>query len=224
MSDDSDYIRENWIDWFCSIEDHFFFAKVDTDYIEDRFNLHGLEEEFKHYHEALNMILNEEIPDDSDLNDQQFLQIYHVAIDLYGLIHKRYINSRHGLKKMRAKFLKGEFGSCRRVQCQNQHVLPIGISEKLSVSRVKVFCPRCKEIYLPEQKCQDIDGAYFGTSFPNVLLNKFPDLVVKSEKKDYHPRIYGFKIYKEKGSKYYEEEGVYYQTYFDEKPKMIDNK
>jgi len=50
---------------------------------------------------------------------------------------------------MREKFLLGKFGVCPRVLCERQAVLPIGMSEELRTSRVKVlstfsfeFCSR----------------------------------------------------------------------------------
>ncbi len=39
---------------------------------------------------------------------------------------------------MRAKYLNGVFGACPRVLCDRQLVLPVGMSEDLSISRVKV--------------------------------------------------------------------------------------
>jgi casein kinase II subunit beta len=54
--------------------------------------------------------------------------------------------------------------------CEKQNVLPIGISEDLKIARVKVYCPRCKDIYSPKKKSADADGAFFGTSFPFLLL------------------------------------------------------
>ena len=39
---------------------------------------------------------------------------------------------------MREKFLLGKFGVCPRVLCERQAVLPIGMSEELRTSRVKV--------------------------------------------------------------------------------------
>ena len=72
---------------------------------------------------------------------------------------------------MREKYLTARFGKCPKVLCENQPVLPIGMSEELKISRVKVFCPRCEDVYIPKRKCQDIDGAYFGCSFPHVLLS-----------------------------------------------------
>lgn len=59
-------------------------------------------------------------------------------MDLYGLIHARYIISPRGLSMMREKYLLGTFGSCQRILCDRQLVLPIGLSEELSTSRVKV--------------------------------------------------------------------------------------
>jgi casein kinase II subunit beta len=59
-------------------------------------------------------------------------------MDLYGLIHARFIISSRGLHIMRAKFLNGVFGACPRVLCDRQLVLPVGMSEDLSISRVKV--------------------------------------------------------------------------------------
>ena len=59
-------------------------------------------------------------------------------MDLYGLIHARFILSPRGLALMREKYMLGTFGTCQRVLCERQFVLPIGLSEELSTSRVKV--------------------------------------------------------------------------------------
>lgn len=91
-------------------------------------------------------------------------------MDLYGLIHARFILSPRGLAMMKEKYMMGSFGYCPRVLCERQSVLPIGVSEELSTSRVKVYCPRCQDVYIPRQKQLDIDGAYFGTSFPHIFL------------------------------------------------------
>lgn len=123
-------------------------------------------------------------------------------MDLYGLIHARYIISPRGLTMMREKYVLGTFGSCQRILCDRQLVLPIGLSEELSTSRVKTYCPRCQEVYVPRQKHLDIDGAYFGLSFPNILFKTYPDLYPKEGPLTYIPTIYGFKIFGQKGSAY----------------------
>lgn len=91
-------------------------------------------------------------------------------MDLYGLIHARFILSPRGLAMMKEKFMLGSFGTCPRVMCERQNVLPIGVSDELSTSRVKVYCPKCQDVYIPRQKQLDIDGAYFGSSSPHVFL------------------------------------------------------
>ena len=64
------------------------------------------------------MIMRSDSPDSEDLNDPQFLEIYQSAMDLYGVIHARYILSPHGLNKMREKYQQGAFGTCPRVLCE----------------------------------------------------------------------------------------------------------
>ena len=39
---------------------------------------------------------------------------------------------------MREKYLIGNFGICPRVLCERQNALPLGMSEELKTSRVKV--------------------------------------------------------------------------------------
>jgi casein kinase II subunit beta len=84
-------------------------------------------------------------------------------------------------------------------------VLPIGLSEELSTSRVKTYCPKCQEVYVPRQKHLDIDGAYFGSSFPHHFLKHYKYAVVLPPKIfHYEPKIFGFKIVGKRGSKFFE--------------------
>ena len=117
---------------------------------------------------------------------------------------------------MREKYLTSHFGTCPRVLCNSQPVLPIGMSEHLKHSRVKVFCPLCEDVYVPKKRCSDVDGAYFGCSFPHIFLQTYPDLVPQQAANVYIPRIFGFKIYKKKGSKYFEKKKGLELTYFGE--------
>ena len=104
-------------------------------------------------------------------------------MDLYGLIHQRYILTKNGLMKMKLKYHYLMFGICPRVLCDQQDVVPIAMSEELSVSRVKIFCPKCEDVYIPTSKFVDIDGAYFGKSFPIIFFQTFPELVPDEAKK-----------------------------------------
>ena len=125
------------------------------------------------------MILQPEMPDTPDLSDPRFLEIYQEAIDIYGLIHAKYIQTPIGLSMLRERVLQGRFGECPRVYCEQQHVIPVGLSEAPKTSRVKVrfiiynnevYCPRCEDAYTPKKKCVDMDGAYFGKTLPTLLL------------------------------------------------------
>mmetsp|Transcript_20168 Transcript_20168/g.37560 ORF Transcript_20168/g.37560 Transcript_20168/m.37560 type:complete len:185 (+) Transcript_20168:8677-9231(+) len=177
-------------------------TEVDEEYIRDNFNLYGLRSRFPHFTDALELILSAESPDEDDLKDEQYLELLQEATDLFGLIHARFIVSPRGLAIIREKFLNGRFGVCPRVMCEKQNVLPIGMSEDLRTSRVKIFCPRCEDVYIPKQRYADVDGAYFGTSFPHVLLQTYEDLYPQPPTSTYTPRVYGFKVYGRKGSKY----------------------
>lgn len=50
----------------------------------------------------------------------------------------------------------------------------------------------------------NVDGAVFGTSFPHVFLQAYPNAVILPPKIHLlEPKIYGFKIFGKRGSKYY---------------------
>ena len=44
------------------------------------------------------------------------------------------------------------------------------MSDNLKECRMKLYCPKCEDVYFPKKKCSDIDGIYFGTSFAHVLI------------------------------------------------------
>merc|ERR1712048_1156975 len=113
-------------------------------------------------------------------------------------VHARYIVSPRGLQVMREKYLKGTFGTCPRVLCDRQHVLPIGTSEELRSATVKIFCPKCEQVYSPKSKYNELDGAYFGTSFPQIFLQSYPSMVPLDHPRAFIPRVFGFKLHKQK--------------------------
>ena len=78
------------------------------------------------------------------------------------------------------------------------------MSDKLRTSRLKVYCPRCEECYIPKYKSMNIDGSYFGTSLPHVFMKTYPDAIVLPPKVYYYePKLYGFKLFGKRGSKFY---------------------
>lgn len=62
---------ESWISSFCSLMGHEFFAEVSEDFIEDDFNLTGLQSQVPMYKEALEMILDVEPEEDDDEEEEE---------------------------------------------------------------------------------------------------------------------------------------------------------
>lgn len=58
---------------------------------------------------------------------------------------------------------------------------------------------------MPNKKQNDLDGGYFGCSFPNIFLQVYPELANQADSV-FIPRIYGFKIQGRRGSKYNKQE------------------
>ena len=61
---------ESWISAFCSLVGHEYFAEVSEDFVEDDFNLTGLQSQVPMYKEALEMILDVE-PEDASEEDEE---------------------------------------------------------------------------------------------------------------------------------------------------------
>ena len=192
-----------WISWFLAMEDHNFLCELEKDFIKDPYNHIGIKNLFPNFKEALEMILNDDNPDDDDLEDKAFANIYTQALDVYGLLHKKYIYTKLGMNSVREKYLNGVYGICPRVFCSGQKCLPIGMSDHLKHAKLKIYCPKCQEVYLPKKRVEDIDGAFYGMSFPNVFLKWNKELDLKHrEIKRFEPVINGFKIYGKRGSNF----------------------
>ena len=90
-------------------------------------------------------------------------------------VYFRYIVTNRGMHAMYEKYRTAAFGRCPRVFCQGQPVLPVGLSDLPRNYTVNVFCPRCHGLFFPKSTRQaNIDGAYFGTTFPHLYLMTHP--------------------------------------------------
>lgn len=182
---------ESWISWFCSLAGNQFFCEIDKGYIDDAFNLFGLKQHFpKDYNNALDTILDRIGPSEAESEE-----LSRSAALLFGLIHARYIVTSHGLEVMHRKFVLREFGECPRTYCRGQATLPMGFTDEPKHGAVKLFCPRCQDVYNCQTSQRHIDGAFFGPTFPNLFMMSFDELVPEPPIDRYVPRIFGFKIH-----------------------------
>lgn len=188
---------ETWVSNFCSLYGHDYFVEVAPEFIEDDFNLTGLSSIVPFYREALDMILDFEPEKPISVNDSPLVQ--HSAELLYGLIHSRYILTKQGLQAMVEKYEKKQFGTCPRYYCEGMHLLPIGRHDQPGVETVRLYCPSCFDLYLPNSsRYLNIDGAFFGTTFPGLFIKIFNEIenqIKQRNKKQYDLKIFGFKIH-----------------------------
>ncbi|RMZ87868.1 hypothetical protein DV736_g4907, partial [Chaetothyriales sp. CBS 134916] len=211
MSQSSSQSPDSWIAQFCSLVGHEYFAEVSEDFIEDDFNLTGLQSQVTMYKEALEMILDVEPSEtgSSMLDDaaapnggrrqsgrQSASSRRHARTNsdtsmiessaelLYGLIHARYITSRPGIQQMMEKYELAHFGYCPRVYCTSARVLPVGLTDTPGQQTVKLYCPSCLDVYTPpNSRFQAVDGAFFGTTFGCLFFMTFPDLDISPPKR-----------------------------------------
>lgn len=224
MSSDPEDDYVPWIQQFCEAFGHDYFVPVAQEFIEDDFNLTGLSLQVPYYREALYTILDYQVetaednggsggngltssgPNGSsgkrsDLPNKALLS--HSAELLYGLIHARYIISKAGLTAMASKFERSEFGICPRYYCDGMHLIPVGATDIPGQETVRLYCPCCNDIYLPSSsRYLNIDGAFFGTTFPGLLVKMFPEIenqckirINKVNQDNFGLRLFGFRIH-----------------------------
>ncbi|KAG6479381.1 hypothetical protein ZIOFF_062844 [Zingiber officinale] len=135
----SDGEDTSWISWFSNLRGNDFFCEVDDEYIQDDFNLCGLSSQVPYYDYALDLILDVESSHGDMFTEEQHELAESAAEMLYGLIHLE-------------KFKNYEFGRCPRVYCCGQPCLPVGPSDIPRSGTVKIYCPKCEDVYYPRSK------------------------------------------------------------------------
>lgn len=189
-SSDSKAESVSWIQWFNNKVLNNFLVEVDHEYIVDGFNLYGLKSEIPNFNTLLSIIVGD-APEKGDATDGLAKE----AIYLYSLIHARFITSPKGLSLMKEKYENGEFGKCPRVSCSRHNVLPIGLCDHVKFAKVHIYCPLCQEIYkIDDDEKIYLDGSFFGTSFPHILLQTYPYFASLKAPAYCTAKIYGFSV------------------------------
>lgn len=182
----------SWVKWFNNRALSNFLVEVDNEYITDSFNLYGLKTEIPNFNHLLSIIAGD-APEDDDDSKNSFSKD---CICLYSLIHARFITTPKGLSLMKDKYIKGDFGTCPRVSCAQHNVLPIGLFDQMKIAKVHVYCPLCQEIYkIHEDEKVYLDGSFFGTSFPHILLQTYPYYATLKTPPYCSSKIFGFNVY-----------------------------
>ncbi|UKZ49967.1 casein kinase 2 regulatory subunit [Trichoderma virens] len=180
---------ESWISSFCALPGHEYFAEVSEEFIEDDFNLTGLQTQVAMYKEALEMILDVEPEDDEDEEEDEEDDDENES----GLEEPDRAGMRHGAERRHhsrmasdlsviessAEMLYGLIHQrfiCSRVGIQQ-------MSEKYEFGHFGC-CPRthCEQartlpVGLSDIPGEDttVDGAFFGRTFGALFLLTFPE-------------------------------------------------
>mgnify|MGYP002775811678 FL=1 len=68
------------------------------------------------------------------------------------------------------KYKNVAFGRCPKFHCSGQPCLPVGQSDNPHTSTVKIYCPKCEDVYYPLSKFQGSILELSTFRFANVCL------------------------------------------------------
>ena len=183
----------NWKKYFLSLPQNSWLCDISDDFINDNFNLYGLEADFQYFSACKDVITGAKKLDrlSAKVADKLFREELEKA---YGLIHARYIISPEGIQQMKEKYFNKEFGTCPRFECQKEPLLPYGKSSTLRTSRVKGFCPRCRQVYYP-RPVMELDGAYFGPNAAHILIDNLGIIGRCLHNEPFKLQVCGYSVY-----------------------------
>lgn len=142
--------------------------EIYDDYLQSQVSYYGLQE-YVHYYKHATYAIKGRNFDISDLETSKKRKLIDGCKTLYGLLHCRFINTDDGVYEMNAKYERGLFGRCPRINCEGEKLLPIGLTNVPGIDTVKTFCPRCHDVYETSEK---YDAAFFGPDFPIMFCKQ----------------------------------------------------
>jgi len=187
-------VEQSWIDWLIEQPLGQYFVPIDREFLENMFSYYGLRQKVPNFKQALEIIKGPYLRD--DIRPKEWpSNIDEYGLCLYGLLHARFLLTESGLQKMRQKYCEADFHVCPRTLCRKTKCLPYGPSDDVGQSSLRIFCPKCRDIYaFPEKNPYVMDGAFFGPSWVHVFVQKFPEIFPQFPTASYTPLIFGFKI------------------------------
>ena len=185
---------QSWVDWFLSTPRGSIFVKIDEEYLANTFNFYGIRQKVPNFKICLELIRGPMIPKERRPPEWPE-EIDDYGMCLYGLLHARYLLTAAGQRRALEKYRKGEFPKCPRSFCDGVPGIPVGMSDEIGESNVKVYCPNCQDIYsVSDKRFTSMDGAFFGPSWCHLFVKRFPEIVPQEPPRKYVPRIFGFKV------------------------------
>ena len=204
--------------WYCHVSDDFLFDNFNLFGLSEIFQYYNkaltiLRDEYSDYDSDDGEMNDDKNKKPPEQNPQQSLtpnphfsndhfktpdqvsQLEYETQYLYMLIHQRFIQSPEGFEHMERKIKRGVYGTCPRVACEKQHVLPFGLSTNIGVSGTMVYCPRCRDVYIPKNpNIRMMDGCAFGPNFATLFLSDINNDFEIKEVKNYPLEVFGFRL------------------------------
>jgi casein kinase II subunit beta len=118
--------------WLVEIEDY---------YLQSAVSYYGLSSLVPYYSRALGVIRGSPM-NISKLSPEKLEKLQDGCYKLYGLLHQRFVITEEGLHKLHRKYSRGIYGKCPRYACNGQCLLPMGLSNELGISPVKLWFPK----------------------------------------------------------------------------------
>ncbi|KAH0575745.1 Casein kinase II subunit beta [Spironucleus salmonicida] len=145
-----------------------YLIEVPYEYVADPFNHTDLQKLFTDFPEVLSSLKNAVLH-----KNQQLISTMEPLI-LYGLIHKRYIQTEEGLKQFYKLVQSNVYGKCPTDGC-NCQVVPVGLDNTPGISPFAVYCVKCNDTYHFHGQ-NPVDGAFFGVDIAQLLFIRFVEL------------------------------------------------
>lgn len=225
---DEDSTEAGWIQWFCSLEGHDFYVEVDEDYIRDNFNLYGLRPLLSNYDKALDTILAREPCDDDmcsrdfiehyrDVTNLYGLIHARYILSPRGLVQMKdklvcgtfgkcprvFCEDQYTLPvglsdELRAHRIRVYCPCCQEVydphDARQDRDSPSSSGGSASAGSLLAT----NGVGGNGSGYAEIDGAFFGSSFPHIFLQTYPSLVPLEKPLYYEPKVFGFRVHSRK--------------------------
>ena len=195
--DDYDIISEfptDWISDYCASENIECLVYITKKFFRDESNYSDLSKIVPNYDKAIKILRN-----DSDKETQFDEKLDASVLQLYCLIHQKFIFTKRGMDDMYDNYMEGLYGQCPRIGCNGQKLLPHGVSNDYGVGHLMTFCPYCKDVYFPRDPIlKRIDGSAFGSKFVAAFITQNYKRLGLKLCKNYRLTVDGFKLSEKK--------------------------